>query len=357
MPHASWLVIEFCAPVESSMRAASQDLNWVNVLTVSERDDGASTQTLLELKAIFAVQIKKKGFVFLWASTPCTGGCPYQRLRARDPAYRRGRLAQHWRLHRKLWKSLVELTSFVHAWAIEWPRACAYWSWRQTEHFLSSRPYVLHDVPVDGCALDMRGRDHLLIAKRWRVVTTHPAVAESIRVYRCSGKHEHSKDFDLKSTQHYPVELVKSFFEALTFKMSLVPFAAERAMVFGLVVEVQEKLLEVPSVGLLVVVLVPLLVGVALGVCLQKLRTESSRVKTVQDLLSFLPRSGQKMAVFTSAYGDCFHVRRDCHGLRNALPNRIAAKVACEYCLRDLHLVPPTATASWGGVENQCSAQ
>ncbi|CAE7436593.1 unnamed protein product, partial [Symbiodinium sp. CCMP2592] len=191
------------------------DLNWVNVLTVSERDDGASTQTLLELKAIFAVQIKKKGFVFLWASTPCTGGWPYQRLRARDPAYRRGRLAQHWRLHRKLWKSLVELTSFVHAWAIEWPRACAYWSWRQTEHFLSSRPYVLHDVPVDGCALDMRGRDHLLIAKRWRVVTTHPAVAESIRVYRCSGKHEHSKDFDLKSTQHYPVELVKSFFEAL----------------------------------------------------------------------------------------------------------------------------------------------
>ncbi|CAE7837065.1 unnamed protein product [Symbiodinium sp. CCMP2592] len=233
MPHASWLVIEFCAPVESSMRAASQDLNWVNVLTVSERDDGASNQTLLELKAIFAVQIKKKGFVFLWASTPCTGGCPYQRLRARDPAYRRGR----------------------------------------------------------------------------------------------------------------------------TFKMSLVPFAAERAMVFGLAVEVQEKLLEVPSVGLLVVVLVPLLVGVALGVCLQKLRTESSRVKTVQDLLSFLPRSGQKMAVFTSAYGDCFHVRRDCHGLRNALPNRIAAKVACEYCLRDLHLVPPTATASWGGVENQCSAQ
>ena len=61
----------------------------------------------------------------------------------------------------------------------------------------------------------LNGRDHLLIAKRWRVVTTHPAVAEGIRVYRCSGKHEHSKDFDLKSTQHYPVELVESFFAAL----------------------------------------------------------------------------------------------------------------------------------------------
>ncbi|CAE7443092.1 unnamed protein product [Symbiodinium sp. CCMP2592] len=151
MPHASWLVIEFCAPVESSMRAASQNLNWVNVLTVSERDDGASAQTLLELKAIFAEQIKKKGCV------------PVIQLIAEG-------------------------------------------GWLSTGGFT-----------VDGCALDMRGRDHLLIAKRWRVVTTHPAVAESIRVYRCSGKHEHSKDFDLKNTQHYPVELVKSFFEALRF--------------------------------------------------------------------------------------------------------------------------------------------
>ena len=193
---APWLVVEFCAPVESSMRAASENLAWVNVLTVSERDDGASQQTMLELKTICALQVRRKGYVFLWASTPCTGGCPYQRLHARDPVYRRGRLAQHWRLHRKLWKTFVELTGFVHAWAVEWPRSCAYWSWHQTEKFLSSRPYVLHDVPVDGCALDMRGRDHLLIAKRWRVVTTHPAVAEGIRVYRCSKEHEHSKDFD-----------------------------------------------------------------------------------------------------------------------------------------------------------------
>ena len=203
-----FLVIEFCAPAESSMKAASENLEWLNVLTVNERDDGASQQTMLELKAICSLQIRRKGYVFLWASTPCTGGCPYQRLHARDPVYRRGRLAQHWRLHRKLWKTFVALTCFVHAWAVEWPRSCAYWSWRQTEKFLSSRPYTLQNVPVDGCAPDMRGRDHLLIAKRWRVVTTHPTVAEGIRVYRCSGEHEHSKDFDLRSTQHYPPMLI-----------------------------------------------------------------------------------------------------------------------------------------------------
>ena len=57
---APWLVIEFCAPVESSLRAASENLQWVNVLTVSERDDGASQQTMLELKAICALQIRRK---------------------------------------------------------------------------------------------------------------------------------------------------------------------------------------------------------------------------------------------------------------------------------------------------------
>ena len=110
---------------------------------------------------------------------------------------------------------------------------------------------------------------------------------------------------------------------------------------FGLVDEAREKLLEIPSVALLLVVLVPLLVGVALGVVLQKFRAEALRVRTLQDLLVFLPKVG----------------RKDCHGLRNANPHRIATKVACEYCLRNLRLVPPTASASWGGVEDQCSAQ
>ena len=139
--------------------------------------------------------------------------------------------------------------------------------------------------------------------------------------------------------------------------MSLATYAAERAMVFDLVAQVQEKLFAVPGLPLLLVALVPLFVGVVLGVQCQKCRAEARRVRSLQELLVFLPRSGQKMAVLTSAYGDCFHVRRDCYGLRNAIPHRIATKVACEYCLQDLQLVPPTASASWGGVEDQCSAQ
>ena len=89
--------------------------------------------------------------------------------------------------------------------------------------------------------------------------------------------------------------------------MSLAAYAAERAMVFDLVAKAQEKLFAVPGLPLLLVVLVPLLVGVVLGVQFQKCGAEARRVRNLQELLVFLPRSGQKMAVFTSAYGDCFH--------------------------------------------------
>ena len=69
------------------------------------------------------------------------------------------------------------------------------------------------------------------------------------------------------------------FFVLETSKMSLVAYAAERAMVFDLVAQTQEKLLAVPGVVLLLVVLVPLLVGVVLGVQYQKFRAETRRVR------------------------------------------------------------------------------
>eukprot|EP00439_Symbiodinium_sp_Y106_P063313 s4267_g9.t2 len=54
MSLARWLVIEFCAPIESSMKTASQNLDWVNVLTVSERDDGPPRQNFAGLACVSA---------------------------------------------------------------------------------------------------------------------------------------------------------------------------------------------------------------------------------------------------------------------------------------------------------------
>ena len=61
----------------------------------------------------------------------------------------------------------------------------------------------------------MRGRDGLLVFKRWRVVTTHSKVKEKLVVFACSKTHGHSKNFNLRETQHFPEGMMQAFFEAL----------------------------------------------------------------------------------------------------------------------------------------------
>ena len=217
MSFATWLVIEFCAPDISSMSEASKKVEDVSVLTVSESDDGTKPGTIGSVKRLASLRIRRGGRVFLWSSAPRTGGSPFQRLLVsmRGAAYRQGRLARHWALHRKLWRSFMELSQFVHGWAIEWPLRCAYWNWRQTQSFLRTRTYPLYSFTVDGCALGMRGRDGELILKRWRVITTHPKVEDCLSAFACNKQHQHSQNFNLPETQHYPEEMVTAFLQAL----------------------------------------------------------------------------------------------------------------------------------------------
>ena len=51
--------------------------------------------------------------------------------------------------------------------------------------------------------------------KRWRVVTTHSEVKEKLVVFACSKTHEHSKNFNLRETQHYPEGMMQAFLEVL----------------------------------------------------------------------------------------------------------------------------------------------
>ena len=123
---------------------------------------------------------------------------------------------KHHAAHRKLLEELHDsFDLYVHGWAIEWPKRCAYWGWNQTRKFLSSRNYPIYDFTLNGCELGMRGRDGLLVFKRWRVVTTHSKVKENLVVFECSKSHEHSKNFNLRDTQHYPEGMMQAFFGAL----------------------------------------------------------------------------------------------------------------------------------------------
>ena len=127
------------------MQIVSEGCAWVGVITVSELDDGSSPATVENVRLVAKRHLARGGLIFLWSSTPCTGGSPWQHLlvASRGDEYRRGRLARHWALHRKLWKSFAILSTYVHGWAIEWPKCCAYWGWNQTRKFLSSRNYPI----------------------------------------------------------------------------------------------------------------------------------------------------------------------------------------------------------------------
>ena len=206
-----WLMIEFCAPLLSTVsRVAVDEFPSVHVVTVTESDDARRADTVAALKSLCVEAIRQNMRVYLWSSTPCTGGCPYQRMWLQNGGEaQRARVSSLLDTHRKLWKSLLSLVPFVHAWSIEWPWRCQYWTWNQTRSFLEGQKYPIYECMVEACALNMRGRDELLIRKQWKVVCTLPQLAKVLDVTRCTKDHRHSERFDLRATQHYPESLCK----------------------------------------------------------------------------------------------------------------------------------------------------
>ena len=175
--------MEFCAPLESTLsQVAREHFPEVSVLTVTEHDDARKAKTIEELIGLISSARKRGMSVYLCASTPCTGGCPFQRLRLSH--YGEGyesHLNALWNSHKKMWVGFTQLTKYVHGWFVEWPQRCACWSFRQTKRFLDQCGYDIYECFVDACSVGMRGFDGLLISKRWRVLTTHEGVATGLR--------------------------------------------------------------------------------------------------------------------------------------------------------------------------------
>ena len=91
----------------------------------------------------------------------------------------------------------------------------AYWSWRQTKHFMKTRKYEVSWVVVDACMAGVVGRDNKLVHKRWKIATSFSVLASALSRYTCNGEHEHSADSVLKETQPYPERMIVTIFEAL----------------------------------------------------------------------------------------------------------------------------------------------
>ena len=78
-----------------------------------------------------------------------------------------------------------------------------------------------------------------------------------------------------------------------------------------------------------------------------------TRVRSLEDVLSFFPVREGQYSVLVTRTGDCFHTLEHCRGLRQA-------QKACKVCFAGVPLpsgATPTLAEPRGGVENQCANQ
>ena len=150
--------------------------------------------------------------VVVWSSTPCTIGCPWQFVDRQRDGYDLY-LKKIWGVQRKLWKGfeslvrpLTELPDDCYSpfLAIEWPKTCQYWRWKATKKTENNHRRAILMAIVHGCSVGMVGKDGLLKTLRAKLSS-----------FVCDGRHEHSSKFDLKETQHSPLEMCKCLLRSL----------------------------------------------------------------------------------------------------------------------------------------------
>ena len=153
--------------------------------------------------------------VVIWSSTPCTGGSPYQRRHEHRP----GHLQALCTMHRKLWRSFLVMVGHpqISVWVIEWPEKCACWGWASTRGF--ARQHDHHTGKVHGCVSGLVGKDGLPIRKVWKLMSNDATFVRTMsETFACNCKGDHSKNFDLKATQHCPQAFADVALESLRLR-------------------------------------------------------------------------------------------------------------------------------------------
>ena len=72
------LIVEFCTSPESEMKEVGNRNEGVEILTITEADDGTRSDTIESIREQMVSHRRKGKLVVLWSSIPCTGGCPFQ---------------------------------------------------------------------------------------------------------------------------------------------------------------------------------------------------------------------------------------------------------------------------------------
>ena len=210
------LMVELCTS-ENAWLSCLSDAYGIMAIPVTARVDGMDPETLRLLEGAIRTATRRGMHVVVWASTPCTGGSPWQHLQvARDESYYSRHLKGLSTVHRKLWKSFLFLVnaSKQPTWVIEWPQRCAYWGWASTKSFLRTNSHS--EGLVFGCSCGLLGKDGLPVRKVWRLCSSSSLLVTCMAEFKCPGDHQHSRDYVLKDTQHYPEAFARRALKALS---------------------------------------------------------------------------------------------------------------------------------------------
>ena len=219
--NAKWTIILLCTEPNSRMHRHNPFPGECKIVEITKEDDFTSESGYNKV-----VEALRGPNVVLFASLPCTGGCPWQLVNRKHPGCRR-LLEKHHRLFDMLFGNLLRLTrEFAPRGTIpiifEWPRPCRYWKLPKVEQFIEDNDLV--KSRFDGCVFGLRsilrGEEHKYLRKPWCIATNIPEVYSALDGVLCPGvdeSHQHgtSGGKNTRHTQGYTEALVITIHQAV----------------------------------------------------------------------------------------------------------------------------------------------
>ena len=190
---ATRVILEFCCNDDSLMGHAAYRTDNCLVVRLTKTHDMTS-QSGLDFALKCPTDVDPSVYCFMWASMPCAGASPWQRLNAKRPGGQ-AKIDDHLQLHHALLNSWKQLVDAVRArggdLALERPRDCEYWRLEHVTEALDK--YSMSRATFDGCALGLFAKPTCLpIRKPWAVATTAPILYHALEANRCPGHAQHT---------------------------------------------------------------------------------------------------------------------------------------------------------------------
>ena len=169
-PSRGRVLIEYCCSSDSRLGTRAGDCEVVRLTESIDMTTDAGLHFALD--AVETAYHDNK-YVALWASLPCTAGCPWQAIIKKYRTARR-KIRRHLKVFKKLMANFIKVAEHVREAGgdihFEWPAGCRLWETNIVRKFIND--YSLNRVTFHGCSVGLAAADGRPIKKPWAVATT-----------------------------------------------------------------------------------------------------------------------------------------------------------------------------------------